>query len=361
MDVFNTGFLVAAHRVTIIDSGAGAAIPVEFQRVRVSEFPSAVSQDVRKRKSEFYAVPERSLQLIEYVFYGTGRTTLHQSCYKEFGVREVDCQDTFVRAARRKNRIHFYKLIPFQFKGKKVLVCTSVENRTIRDLLFVCAFPWLKFHFPLQVNVSGQEHTEIDIPVQSFDAHGQLRMIGKDHVGGLSLLDQRTDDPVNGMQLLFCKIQSFPGGCPQFFIQTLCDLGVVIILGTDPAKMPGLITAITDIRSLFNTFTQFRLKARAYLVALMAGTAKGITQDEFVTGIRLFTMKAVNTKVVRIVEGASVPGVDLPVKPYLFRDSGGIFAEVTGDISERYTGIQCVFDIQTVINGQVQVVSRDQF
>ena len=44
VNVFDTGFLVASHRVTIIDLCAGIAVTVEFQRFRITKLAAAVSQ-----------------------------------------------------------------------------------------------------------------------------------------------------------------------------------------------------------------------------------------------------------------------------------------------------------------------------
>jgi len=43
VNVFDTGFLVASHRVTIIDLCAGIAVTVEFQRFRITKLAAAVT------------------------------------------------------------------------------------------------------------------------------------------------------------------------------------------------------------------------------------------------------------------------------------------------------------------------------
>ena len=92
----------------------------------------------------------------------------------------------------------------------------------------------------------------------------------------------------------------------------------------------------------------------------MAGPAPGIADNELVTGVGLFTVDAMDTEVIRVVEASPVPGIDPPVPKDLFRDSSGIFAKKAGNVRDRHTIVQGLLDIQPVINGQMLMVSRYQ-
>ena len=102
----------------------------------------------------------------------------------------------------------------------------------------------------------------------------------------------------------------------------MCGTGIVIILSLNRTLVSLLITAIADIRSFLNLLAGFSFKAGADVVASMAGTAKGITDDELVASVGLLTTEAMETKVVGIVKTAPVPSVYNTMLPNLFGDSG---------------------------------------
>ncbi len=96
--------------------------------------------------------------------------------------------------------------------------------------------------------------------------------------------------------------------------------------------MTRLIASVADIGSPIQTITAFRLKARTDLVALVAGTAGRITDDQLVAGVFLLAPETMDAEVVRVVKTAPIPGVDLSVATDLLRDRGRILAEITCNI-----------------------------
>lgn len=62
------------------------------------------------------------------------------------------------------------------------------------------ALPWLELCFSFQVNVPCQENALVDVVIERFYTHTKLGMIGEDHVRRLSLLYERSDDPINFME-----------------------------------------------------------------------------------------------------------------------------------------------------------------
>ena len=77
--------------------------------------------------------------------------------------------------------------------------------------------------------------------------------------------------------------------------------------------MPGLITAVADIGRVFHPLTAFAFETGTDAVAFVAGTALCITDDQLVTGIRLFAAIAMNTEIIRVIKAAPVPGIDSSV------------------------------------------------
>ena len=57
----------------------------------------------------------------------------------------------------------------------------------------------------------------------------------------------------------------------------------------------------------------FAFKAGTDTVAFVTGAALSVTDDQFVTGIRLFAAIAMNTEIIRVIKAAPVPGIDSSV------------------------------------------------
>lgn len=107
--------------------------------------------------------------------------------------------------------------------------------------------------------------------------------------------------------------------------------------------------AIAYERCLLNLTAMFPFKTAANVVAFVAGSAFGITDDKLSAGIDLFSVEAVGTKIIRVIKTASVPCIDGSVPPYFFGNSRGIFAEIFGDLMERLSLIKAIFNIDPVI------------
>lgn len=86
------------------------------------------------------------------------------------------------------------------------------------------------------------------------------------------------------------------------------------------------------------------LKPFAYVVTDMAGAAVSIAEDELVAGVRFFTTEPVDAKVIRIGKTAPVPCVCDPVLPHFIRDSGRILAQIFGNLPERLSIVERLFN-----------------
>lgn len=151
------------------------------------------------------------------------------------------------------------------------------------------------------------------------------------------------------MKLFLGQVNAGSGGCTEFFVESLGCFGVVIIFGLYGAFVSWFFTAIAYERRLLNLTAMFPFKITADIVAFVAGPAFGITNNKLSAGIGLFTMEAVDTKIIRVIKRAPVPRIDGSVPPYFFGDSGGILAEIFGDLTERLSFIKAIFNIDPVI------------
>lgn len=210
------------------------------------------------------------------------------------------------------------------------------------------------------MDVSGKQKVLVDVVVQCLYGDAQFRMISQDHIRRLSLFDQRTDNAIQFPEFFFSQVNTGTGIREKFLIHSVCGVSIIIILCLDGALVPGLITAIADIRSLLYLPAGFPFKPRADIVAPMAGTAKSIADNKLVAGVGLFTMVAMDTEVVGIVKTAPVPCVYNTMFPNLFGDGGGIFAEIFGNFSEGFPFIKRFFNVLAVSQRKMFVVTRDQ-
>ena len=123
-------------------------------------------------------------------------------------------------------------------------------------------------------------------------------------------------------------------------ILTVCESGIIVILVGDMTGVPGLMTAVADKRSVIHSGTLFKDEVLAGSVALVAGAAKIVADDEFAADIGFPAFEAMDTEVVGVIEGASVPCIKTTVEPDLFGNRGRILTEESGDILERLTIIK---------------------
>ena len=143
-------------------------------------------------------------------------------------------------------------------------------------------------------------------------------MVRQDHVRGLPLSDQRTDDPVDLVKFVLRQVDSFSGGSEQFLIVTLGSPGIISVLRMDRTLVRLFCAAVADKRSLFDAGTMPSDKVFADIVAAVTGPAFRIADDQLSAGIRFSAMIPMNAEVVGIVETSAVPGINDPVLPDLF-------------------------------------------
>ena len=352
--------LVASHGIAVIDLCAWIAVFIELQGIGVAELCTAICQYIRHEQSKLDMISQSVLYLINSHPDCPWCTALQKPAHKKLRWGKVDCEDTLQGAPGGKDCVHLNKIVRIKIQSLEVIVGTSFKNSPVDDLLFM-ALSGFELCLPFQIDIPRQEDTLVDIVVERLNTHIELRKVCQDHVGGLPLIHQRADDSVNKDQILPGKVDTFPGGRPLFLIEPLRDSRIVIVFCLDRTQVPGLFAPITNIGSGIDPGTVFPFKAGTDAVALMAGTAFCIAYDQLVTGIRLLAVVTMNAEVIRVIETPPVPGVDPPVTQDLFGNGGWIFAEITSYIGKCHALIQSLFNIQSVINRQMFIVSRYQF
>ena len=93
----------------------------------------------------------------------------------------------------------------------------------------------------------------------------------------------------------------------------------------------------------------FLFKVRAGLVAGRAGSTLDTAKKDFPTGIGLFRMVAVDTKVFGIIKGTFVIPVGQAVRFHLFGNGSGILTEEACDVLKRSTFGKLILDVNTII------------
>ena len=199
--------------------------------------------------------------------------------------------------------IHFHK--GRQSQLLEIGIGPVLENTAVRDLCFV-NLSWFEFHFTLQVNVSGGQDPHVEIGVKAAHRQLQFRMVRNDLVRRLSLFDQRTDDPVFLVKFLSGHADTGAGLLKAFTVFAVSKSGIVSVFVSNGAMGNLFITAIADIRSFIEPAATFPFKVGAGLVAGRAGSTLDTTKKDFSTGVCLFAMITVDTKVFGIIKGTFV-------------------------------------------------------
>ena len=189
--------------------------------------------------------------------------------------------------------VHFHK--GSQSQLLEIGIGSALKNTAVRDLCFVY-LAWFELHFTFQVNVSCGQDPHVEIGVNATHRQLQFRMVRNDLVRRLSLLDQRTDDPVFLVKFTSGHTDTRTGLFKAFAIFAVSKSGIVSVFVCDGTVGNLFITAIADIRSFIEPAATFLFKVRAGLVAGRAGSTLDTAKKDFPTGIGLFTMVAVDTK-----------------------------------------------------------------
>ena len=74
--IFHTGFLTAAHSVTIIDARPDNALDTVFQRIRIPEFCTAVGEYVFEHRKKGVSI-KPFFQPVKYTAHGSSCIAVH--------------------------------------------------------------------------------------------------------------------------------------------------------------------------------------------------------------------------------------------------------------------------------------------
>ena len=165
--------------------------------------------------------------------------------------------------------VHFHK--SRQFQRTEITIESVCKSSSVCDLCFV-ALSGFETGFAFQINISGGKDAFIKIGVHGTDRHIKFRMISQDMIGGLSLLNERGNHHILLMELLPGEVDAGSGITKFFPILSVCKPGIVRVFVGNGAAVNLFVTAIADIRSPFQPFTEFLLKL---LTGLVTGGAGG--------------------------------------------------------------------------------------
>lgn len=164
--VFNSGFLVAAHRVAEKDTGSGNAIRTRLEVIWFSEFNTPVCQNDRKEESKLIHSAKSLLERIKNRFHCTRRASGKQMRQKEFCFRKVKSKNAFIGAFGGLYGIHLdvFQLIAVFFL--KIRIGSANKYGTIRDLCFVTVSGF-ELDPAFQIDVPGEKNPLVNVVVQS--------------------------------------------------------------------------------------------------------------------------------------------------------------------------------------------------
>ena len=102
-------------------------------------------------------------------------------------------------------------------------------------------------------------------------------------------------------------------------------------------------------KPLEGSVSAFLFKIGTGLVAGRTGSTLDTTEKDFATGIGLFAVIAVDTKVFGVIKGPFVIPVGQAVRFHLFGDGSGILTEEACDILKGSAFGKLVLDVDTII------------
>ena len=139
------------------------------------------------------------------------------------------------------------------------------KNRTISDLCFM-TLSRFEFCLSFQINISCCEESFVNVCVHRADRHIQFRVICKDLIRGLPLLNQWRYNLVLLMELVLGHIYSRTRRYQQFTIFSVSSTAVVIVFMCNRAVIYLLRAAIANIWRFVQSFTSFFFKVLAGLI-----------------------------------------------------------------------------------------------
>lgn len=99
-----------------------------------------------------------------------------------------------------------------------------------------------------------------------------------------------------------------------FFVFTISKDSVIAILMGNGAMVDCFCASVAYVRRFIKSIASFLNEIRTSLIAGRTSGTFDTTENDFSTGVGLFTMISVNTKVVRIIETAFVTPITKPVQ-----------------------------------------------
>lgn len=168
-------------------------------------------------------------------------------------------------------------------------------------------------YFSLQINVSRTQKPLTDVGIHGPDGHIQFRVIHKDLIGRLTLIDQGRDDLILFPELVFGHVDTGAGVPELFSVLSVGEPGIIGILMSDGAFADVFGAAIADIGGMVEPVAAFLFEVLAGPVAGGTGSALDTTDEDFLAYICLLAVIAVYAEVVGIVKGAFVVPVGASV------------------------------------------------
>ena len=240
--------LVRTLGITIEDSAAYFSKLGTLNGDRVGKFTSSVSQNNREQAA-ILLMPNGFIQPFKNLCNRPRGVSFPQKSQHEIEVAE-EHRKQHLAALTALHGINFYD-------GNIRIGCCIFQEIVVGSaqvVLLVYPYRRLPFahliaHLPGQIHVSYRQKTSIHIIVDGpFVQHDLIGIIHADLVNGLSLLNERRDDPVDPIQFSSCHGKALPGftaGRLILFLSKFCFVKVPLQF-TDLT----LLAAVADIRRL---------------------------------------------------------------------------------------------------------------
>lgn len=179
----------------------------------------------------------------------------------------MKCEQYFAGAFTAKDRVHFRDScigIFFQ-KGLEILIRTPLINRLINGIGRSRRTD-LIFYFFRQVNIFDTEDTGFNVIVKSLFRSGNFRMVLQDHVGGLSLQDERGGQFIQPCEPFGGNVDASPGFDQHSPVLPMCSGCPVIRLIKAASTL--FVTGIADKRSFIQLWTVVAARSKVFAMGI---------------------------------------------------------------------------------------------
>ena len=271
MSNFNAAFLIGSAGIAVENKATKLTVFILLDRDRIAELTATVRQNHGKELTIGFP-PKRGIEVVEHLQNRTGGVAVTQESEKQIAVLEEHGQKDLAAFAAN-DRVHLDN-------GDIGIVC---HKR--REILVGAPFIAVSIDFQLRrspsrthpddagtIHLVSVEQTGVQIIVGGlFTDHQLIRVIHKDMVDRLSVLDERRNNLIDALQLQRVDCKPLPALREGLLVGSVRVVRLVFIFSQRAFLLVLAVSA--DIGRFGELWADFFNEVRAVLIAVLAVAA----------------------------------------------------------------------------------------